>query len=149
MYGRLTQKGGYTNFKNSYLFNHKELEDAPHINVNRLMRTISIWWVYFQFLCLIILNYSIFLGIFCFWHDYVSPRSVRHIVHLISSSPWDFVFDFLSLVSVGGPPTWFVRLSAYVLGQWSNPLNTLCSILLLVVRVCHFSFMDLVSFWVC
>ena len=30
----------------SYLFNHKELQDAPHINGNGLMRTISLLCFY-------------------------------------------------------------------------------------------------------
>ena len=36
------KKVGYTNFKNPYLFNRKELEDDPHINGNGLTRTISV-----------------------------------------------------------------------------------------------------------
>ena len=50
---------GYTNFKNSYLFNRKELEDAPHINGNGLTRTIYLGWGFLQILGLIPLNSSI------------------------------------------------------------------------------------------
>ena len=56
------KKVGYTNFKNSYLFNCKELEDAPHINGKGLNMTISLWWVYVKILGLIPLNYSIYIG---------------------------------------------------------------------------------------
>ena len=56
------KKVGCTNFKNSHLFNCKELEDAPHINENGLMRNISLLWVYLQMFGLIPLNSSICIG---------------------------------------------------------------------------------------
>ena len=72
---------GYTNFKNSYLFNRKELEDAPHINGNGLTRTISLWWVYLQILGLIPLNSSI-----CTGHQDSTHKDAKDHVTLCKSS---------------------------------------------------------------
>ena len=56
------KKVRYTNLKNPYLFNHKELEDSPHINRNLFTMNISVWWVYLKSLGLIPLNSSICIG---------------------------------------------------------------------------------------
>ena len=72
---------GYTNFKNSYLFNRKELEDAPHINENGLTRTISLWWVYLQILGPIFLNSSICIG-----HKDSTLKGAKYHVTLCISS---------------------------------------------------------------
>ena len=72
---------GYTNFKNSYLFNCKELEDSPHINKNGLKRNIPLWWVYFQTLGLIPLHSSIYTG-----HQDSTHRGAKYHVTLCISS---------------------------------------------------------------
>ena len=72
---------GYPNFKNSYLFKRKELEDAPHINRNGLMRTISLWWVYLKILGLILLNSSICTG----HQDSTHKGAKDHVTLCISS----------------------------------------------------------------
>ena len=76
------KKVGYTNFKNLYLFNRKELEDSLDINRNGLIRNISLWLFSFKILCSIPLNSSI-----CTRHQDSTPKGTKdHVTLCISSN---------------------------------------------------------------
>ena len=81
MFGQLRIKVGYTNFKNSYIFNRKELDDAPHININFMLRTISLWWIYFKIIVLTPLH-----SLICTRHQDCTHKGVKDHVTLCISS---------------------------------------------------------------